>query len=130
MLLALLLHKVGGLSCGTASVILMLITKNDLKESFIGLWQLIHGFQWEYIGCNPQPWDFSAGKNRHTCAAFFVDHSCSDREYLRLPWIGSRFCRFGFMRGRFCFGQRHAFCRTAKVSPDRLRKFLYDHIKH
>ncbi len=117
----------------TASVIFDAnLTKTISKNRFIGLWQLIHGFQWEYIGATLSLGISALAKTAtYMLLRYFVDHILSEPgNTSRLPWIALGFVGLALCEGGFAFVSGMLSARTAEGVTRRLRNFLYDHIQH
>ncbi|MDO9087932.1 MAG: ABC transporter ATP-binding protein [Anaerolineaceae bacterium] len=104
------------------------ITKSRIK----GLWRLMHGYHWKYVGAVISL-GISAGAKtstylllRYFIDAFFVsDHTTSN-----LAVIAFGFILLAVVEGGFAFLSGRLAAETAEGSTRRLRNYIYDHIQH
>lgn len=104
------------------------ITKSRIK----GLWRLMHGYHWKYVGA-VLSLGISAGAKtstylllRYFIDAFFVnEHTTSN-----LAVIAFGFILLAVVEGGFAFLSGRLAAETAEGSTRRLRNYIYDHIQH
>jgi ATP-binding cassette subfamily B protein len=104
------------------------ITKSRIK----GLWRLMHGYHWKYVGA-VLSLGISAGAKtstylllRYFIDAFFVNkHTTSN-----LAVIAFGFILLAVVEGGFAFLSGRLAAETAEGSTRRLRNYIYDHIQH
>lgn len=97
-----------------------------------GLWRLMHGYHWKYLGSVVSLGISASAKTstylllRYFVDTFFVtDHSSTNLLTIALGFIG-----LAGLEGGFSFLSGRLAAETAEGSTRRLRNFIYDHIQH
>jgi ATP-binding cassette subfamily B protein len=104
------------------------ITKSRIK----GLWRLMHGYHWKYVGA-VFSLGISAGAKTSTylLLRYFIDaYFVSDHTSSNLVMIALGFVLLAVVEGGFAFLSGRLAAETAEGSTRRLRNYLYNHIQH
>lgn len=104
------------------------ITKSRIK----GLWRLMHGYHWKYVGAVISL-GISAGAKTSTylLLRYFIDaYFVSDHTSSNLVMIALGFVLLAVVEGGFAFLSGRLAAETAEGSTRRLRNYLYNHIQH
>jgi ATP-binding cassette subfamily B protein len=104
------------------------ITKSKLK----GLWRLMHGYHWKYIGAVfSLGISASAKTSTYLLLSFFIDNFfVTDESPVSLAMIAAGFVLLASIEGGFSFLSGRLAAETAEGSTRRLRNYIYDHIQH
>ena len=104
------------------------VTKRKLQ----GLWRLMHGYHWKYLGA-VLSLGVSAGAKTTTylLLRYFVDtYFASENSRINLIYIALGFILLAGLEGGFSFLSGRLAAETAEGSTRRLRNYIYDHIQH
>lgn len=104
------------------------ITKSRIK----GLWRLMHGYHWKYVGA-VFSLGISAGAKTSTylLLRYFIDaYFVNDHTSSNLVMIALGFVLLAVVEGGFAFLSGRLAAETAEGSTRRLRNYLYNHIQH
>lgn len=111
-------------------------TDNDLHIDFkenrlVGLWQLLRGFRWPYLGANLSLAISAAAKtSTYLFLAYFIDNILYETaNYNILFVIAFAFIGLAIIEGGFTFISGRLAAYTAENVTRRLRNYLFDHIQ-
>lgn len=109
----------------------------DLKNivtgrRFVGLWRLMTGFRWHYLGATLSIGLAAAAKtSTYLLLRYFVDNYFFESNPLfSLPRIALAFIALALIEGSFTFLSGKLAAQTAEGIARRLRNYLFDHIQH
>ncbi len=102
------------------------------KNRLIGLWRMMSGFRWHYLGATIAL-GISAFSQTATALLlnFFIDTylTAGERPY-PLYFVGLGFIGLALIQGVLSFTSGRLSAQTAEGSTRRLRNYLFDHIQH
>ncbi|MBI4928504.1 MAG: ABC transporter ATP-binding protein, partial [Anaerolineae bacterium] len=108
----------------------------DLKKTIasnrlLGLWRMMTGFRWHYLGATLSLGISAAAKtSTYLLLSFFVDNYFGQgTRSVALPWIALGFVGLALIEGGFSFISGRLSAQTAEGATRRLRNYLYDHIQ-
>lgn len=102
------------------------------KHRLVGLWRLMHGFEWKYVGATLSLGIAATAKTvTYLLLRYFVDtFFASDTTPFSVGWIAAGFLALALVEGSFTFLSGRLAAQTAESVARRLRNYLYDHIQH
>lgn len=104
------------------------------KNRFIGLWRLMTGFRWKYLGATTSLGISAMAKMiTYMLLRYFVDNyfgQDSAQAQFSLPLIAAGFVGLAAIEGGFSFLSGRWAAQTAEGTTRRLRNYLFDHIQH
>lgn len=102
------------------------------KHRLVGLWKLMHGFQWKYVGATLSLGIAATAKTvTYLLLRYFVDtFFASETTPFSVGWIAAGFLALAVVEGSFTFLSGRLAAQTAEGVARRLRNYLYDHIQH
>lgn len=113
------------------------IPNYDLKKAIssnrlVGLWRLMYGFRWVYIGAVISLGIAAMAKTAtNLLLRYFVDNYFGEHSpVFSLPMIALGFVLLAVIEGGFSFFSGSMAARTSEGVIRRLRNYLYDHIQH
>ena len=114
------------------------VLKYDLKKTIttnrlLGLWRMMSGFRWHYLGATLGVGIASLAKtSTYLLLSFFVDNYFGEgaTRPVALPWIALGFVGLALVEGGFSFLSGRLTAQTAEGATRRLRNYLFDHIQH
>jgi ATP-binding cassette subfamily B protein len=104
------------------------------KNRFIGLWRLMTGFRWKYVGATTSLGISAMAKMvtymllRYFVDNYFIEDPVAAR--FSLPLIAAGFVGLAAIEGGFSFLSGRWAAQTAEGTTRRLRNYLFDHIQH
>ncbi len=116
-----------------AQAVLSYDLKNAIsKNRFVGLWRLMHGFQWKYVGATLSVGAAATAKMATIMLLrYFVDHYFGETSpAVGLPIIASGFIGLALLEGGFSFLSGRWAAQTSEGTTRRLRNYLFDHLQH
>ncbi len=123
----------GGFNLSVPESILKYDLRNVItKNRFKGLWRLMTGYHYKYVGAALSLGLAAAAKTstylllRYFVDAYFVNNNAT----VSLPVIALGFIGLAVFEGGFSFFSGKLAAETAEGSTKRLRDYLYDHIQH
>ncbi len=109
----------------------------DLKQAVTpsrvqGLWRLMHGFYWKYLGATISLSIAALAKTAtYMLLRYFVDNYFGDgTPAIALPWIALGFVGLAAIEGVGTFMTGRLAAQTAEGVTRRLRNYLFDHIQN
>ncbi len=109
----------------------------DLKQAIspnrlLGLWRLMSGFRWKYVGANLSIGISAVAKtSTYLLLRYFIDdYLVAGDARFPLPVIAFGFILLAFVEGGFAFMSGRLAAQTAEGTARRLRNYLFDHIQH
>ena len=109
----------------------------DLKQAIspnrlLGLWRLMSGFRWKYVGANLSIGISAVAKtSTYLLLRYFIDdYLVAGDARFALPVIAFGFILLAFVEGGFAFMSGRLAAQTAEGTARRLRNYLFDHIQH
>lgn len=113
------------------------ILQYDLKQAvspnrLVGLWRLMHGFYWKYLGATISLAIAAVAKtSTYMLLRFFVDNYFGDKTpTVALPVIALGFVGLAVVEGAGTFMTGRLAAQTAEGITRRLRNYLFDHIQN
>jgi ATP-binding cassette subfamily B protein len=113
------------------------VLKYDLKNTItsnrlVGLWRMMSGFRWHYLGATLSIGIASLAKtSTYLLLSFFVDNYFGEgTRPVALPLIALGFVGLALVEGGFSFMSGRLTAQTAEGATRRLRNYLFDHIQH
>ena len=102
------------------------------KNRFIGIWKMMLGFRWRYLGAVTSLGVSAAAKTfTYLLLRYFIDtYFVSQGAGIGLPYIALGFVGLALVEGGFAFLSSVLASQTAEGITRRLRNYLYDHIQH
>ena len=102
------------------------------KNRFVGIWKMMLGFRWRYLGAVTSLGVSAAAKTyTYLLLRYFVDtYFVSQGAGVGLPYIALGFVGLALVEGGFAFLSSVLASQTAEGITRRLRNYLYDHIQH
>ncbi len=116
-----------------SSTVLNYDLKNAVsKNRLLGLWRLMHGFQWKYIIATVSIGVAAVAKTcTYLLLRYFVDNAFTEGgTSINLPLIALGFILLAGAEGGFTFLSGRFAAQTAEGVTRRLRNYLFDHIQH
>jgi ATP-binding cassette subfamily B protein len=116
----------------SASVLNYDLKKTITKNRLLGLWRMMSGFRWQYLGATLSIGIASLAKtSTYLLLSFFVDNYFGDGvRPVALPIIALGFVGLALVEGGFSFLSGRLTAQTAEGATRRLRNYLFDHIQH
>ncbi|MHB0923194.1 MAG: ABC transporter ATP-binding protein [Bellilinea sp.] len=109
----------------------------DLKNAvhpnrLIGLWRLMTGYHWRYLGANLSLGISALAKtSTYMLLRYFVDHHLIANDAVVSLWgIALGFVGLAVIEGSFSFTSGRLAAKSAEGIARRLRNYLFDHIQH
>lgn len=109
----------------------------DLKNAvhpnrLIGLWRLMTGYHWRYLGANLSLGISALAKTTtYMLLRYFVDHHLIANDAIVSLWgIALGFVGLAVIEGSFSFTSGRLAAKSAEGIARRLRNYLFDHIQH
>lgn len=109
----------------------------DLKKAIsrnrlLGLWRMMTGFRWHYLGATASLAVAALAKtSTYLLLRYFVDHYFGNEQpQTSLLLVASGFVGLALIEGSFTFFSGVLAARTAEGVTRRLRNYLFDHIQH
>lgn len=109
----------------------------DLKDAvhpnrLIGLWRLMTGYHWRYLGANLSLGISALAKtSTYMLLRYFVDHHLIANDAVISLWgIALGFVGLAVIEGSFSFTSGRLAAMSAEGIARRLRNYLFDHIQH
>jgi ATP-binding cassette subfamily B protein len=102
------------------------------KNRFVGIWKMMLGFRWRYLGAVTSLGVSAAAKTfTYLLLRYFIDtYFVSQGAGIGLPYIALGFVGLALVEGGFAFLSSVLASQTAEGITRRLRNYLYDHIQH
>jgi len=116
-----------------SSTVLNYDLKNAIaKNRLLGLWRLMHGFQWKYIIATVSIGVAAVAKTcTYLLLRYFVDNAFTEGgTSINLPLTALGFILLAGAEGGFTFLSGRFAAQTAEGVTRRLRNYLFDHIQH
>ncbi len=116
-----------------SSAVLNYDLKNAIaKNRLLGLWRLMHGFQWKYIIATVSIGFAAVAKTcTYLLLRYFVDNAFTEGgTSINLPLVALGFILLAGAEGGFTFLSGRFAAQTAEGVTRRLRNYLFDHIQH
>ena len=116
-----------------SSTVLNYDLKNAIaKNRLLGLWRLMHGFQWKYIIATVSIGFAAVAKTcTYLLLRYFVDNAFTEGgTSINLPLVALGFILLAGAEGGFTFLSGRFAAQTAEGVTRRLRNYLFDHIQH
>lgn len=102
------------------------LTKNRL----IGLWRMVAGYRWAYLGATLSVGIASLSKTlTYLLLRYFIDEILTPAKYSQVPWAALSFVALSLAEGGFTFLSGTLAARTAEGVTRRLRNYLFNHIQ-
>lgn len=129
------LHRKEDDRVATVPAVLNYDLKNAVSNNrFVGLWRLMTGFRWKYIGATSSLAVSATAKMvTYMLLRYFVDtYFGQDAGAARigLPLIAFGFVALAVVEGGFSFMAGRWAAQTAEGTTRRLRNYLFNHIQH
>jgi ATP-binding cassette subfamily B protein len=112
------------------------VPEYDLKKAIsenrlVGLWRLMHGFRWLYLGAIISlSLSALAKSSTYMLLQTLVDDVLGNPEMNRwLPWVAAGFIILAAIEGGFAFLSGRLTARSSEGITFRLRNYIYDHIQ-
>jgi len=104
------------------------VVKNKIK----GLWRMMTGYHWHYIGAALSLGISAASKtSTYLLIRYFVDqYLLAQSSTVSLPLIAAGFVMLAIVEGGFAFLSGRLAAETAEGTTRRLRNYIYNHIQH
>ena len=117
----------------TASVLKYDLKKTITPNRLLGLWRMMSGFRWQYLGATLGVGIASLAKtSTYLLLSFFVDNYFGEgaTRPVALPFIALGFVGLALVEGFSSFMSGRWTAQTAEGATRRLRNYLFDHIQH
>ncbi len=116
----------------SASVLNIDLKKTVTSNRLSGLWRMMSGFRWHYLGATLSLGVAATAKTlTYILLRYFVDNYFGDgTRPIPLPLIALGFVALAAVEGGFSFFSGRLSALTAEGITRRLRNYLFDHIQH
>ncbi len=116
----------------SASVLNFDLKKTAVSNRLKGLWRMMSGFRWHYLGATLSLGVAALAKtSTYLLLSYFVDHYFGNgTRPVALPLIALGFVGLAMVEGGFSFLSGRLTAQTAEGITRRLRNYLFDHIQH
>ena len=100
------------------------------KNRLTGMWRLLHGFRWYYLGATfCQAISALAKTGTFFLLRYFIDQVLGQGKFNVLIWMALGFIGMAATEGSFSFLTGRLAAKTAEGLTQRLRNYMYDHIQ-